>query len=134
MSSGTNQEVDLKLNPNIESQMLYFDILAWQVEQKEWENLNALRETDTSTIITIETNMVQNVSIPAKSVVTKPSLLNQEELIFERIEVGTDKRGKIEIHNPSKNPIEISAFIAPINFIDSIIDQMLNKSKILYWK
>lgn len=114
--------------------LTYFDILAWQVEQKEWENRQSTRSTDETSTITIETNMIQNISIPVRTVITKPTLLNQDKYDFGKIEVETEKRGSITVHNPSPNPIEVSFFIAPPNFLDLIIEKLLSDEKLLYWK
>lgn len=117
------------LNENLKDEepvLTYFDILAWQVEQKQWDNRDLPKTTDTSSIITIDTNMVQNITIPVNTVITKPSLLNQDVYEFDKIEVGTEKRGSITIHNPSPNPLEVSFNIAPANFMDNIINTILS--------
>ena len=90
------------------------------------------KKADTGSIITIDTNMVQNITKPVDSGITKPSLLIQDVYEFDKIEVGTEKRGSITIHNPSPDPLEVSFNIAPANFIENIINTILsveNRSK-----
>lgn len=111
-----------------------FDILAWQAEQKQWDNKESPKNADSNTIITIETNMIQNITVPVSTILTKPSLLNQDIYEFEKIEVGTSKRGKITIHNPSPNPLEVSFFIAPSNYVQNIINQILSPHNLPQWK
>ena len=48
------------------------DILNWKIEEKEWEYLGQLGETDTNAVITIETNLIQNISIEAKGQIIFP--------------------------------------------------------------
>lgn len=117
-----------------DSTLTYFDIIAWQVEQKEWQAIETSPPTDYTSIITIETNMIQNITIPVKSVITRPLLLTQEKYSFDRIEVGTEKRGTITIHNPSPNPIEVSFHIAPSDFLDNLINELLDEENLGYWK
>ena len=106
--------------------LTYFDIFAWQVEQKQWDNKDFSKRADTGSIITIDTNMVQNITIPVNSGITKPSLLSQDVYEFDKIEVGTEKRGSITIHNPSPDPLEVSFNIAPSNFMENIINTILS--------
>lgn len=122
------------LTSNDDPQLTYFDILAWQVDQKQWDDRQSPRTTDTSSIITIETNLIQNISIPASTVVTKPSLLSQEVYEFDRIQFGTETRGTITIHNPSPDPLEVSFFIAPENFMEQITSRLLTKENVPMWK
>ena len=118
----------------IEPKITYLDILAWQVNEKDWDNKQSLRGTDMTSTITIETNMIQNLTIPVRTVITKPSLLNQEIYDFGKVEVDTEKVSEIIIHNPSPNPIEVSFFIAPSNFLQTIIDELLKDEKLIKWK
>ena len=40
--------------------LTYFDILAWQSEMREWDRMMASNLTDATTLVTIETNIVQS--------------------------------------------------------------------------
>lgn len=117
-----------------EPKLTYLDILAWQVNEKEWEQKQANHETESTYLLTIDTNAVQNLTIPVQTVVTKPSLLTSDVYDFGNVEVDTDKNGTIVVHNPSPNAIEVSFFIAPQNFLQVIINDLLSDEKLIKWK
>ena len=129
-----NKKRTAALNPLGFPRLTYFDVLAWQVEQKEWDYRLSSRSTETTSIITIETNMIHNISIPVKTVITKPSLLNVASYDFGKVEVGTVKRGSITIHNPSEHPLEVSFYVGPINFLEEIMKDLLSDEKLIKWK
>jgi hypothetical protein len=117
-----------------EPKLTYLDILAWQVNEKEWEQKQTNHETESTYLLTIETNAVQNLTVPVQTIVTKPSLLTYDVYDFGNVEVDTDKNGKIVVHNPSPNAMEVSFFIAPPNFLQIIIDELLSDEKLIKWK
>ena len=114
--------------------LTYFDVVAWQVEESEWRLQEALNKTDSNLIVTIETNMNQNIIVPVKTSIVRTKLLSIDEYVFDKIEVGTDKRGKLTIHNPSPYPIEVSFYIASSDFLKLITNEILNESKLQSWK
>lgn len=117
-----------------EQNLTHYDVLAWQIEENELKAMELASQKDTSLHVTIETNLIQNISIPVKSIIARPKLLDVDEYVFERLEVGTSKRGTVTIFNPSPLPMEISFYIAPPNFLENVINELFSESKLSTWR
>lgn len=118
----------------IKPDITYFDVLAWQVESKEWDRREQNSLTESEVLITLDTNVAQNITIPVRTKIERPKLLNMDVLDFGKVEVDTEKRVAFTIFNPSSNPIEVSFAIAPTNFLDLVLNELLSDDKLIKWK
>ena len=48
-----------------------------------WEKLGTLGKTEINTLVTIETNVIQNISLPVKAFLTKPIIVSEEKINFD---------------------------------------------------
>lgn len=122
--------------------MTYFDILAFQSELKDWEMKVATNQTEAITMINVQTNIVKSnsflthyidIPVPIKTIMHKFSLVNNETYDFGMVEVDTERRGNIEIHNPSEKPIEVSFHIAPSNYLEMIFQELMSDESLIKW-
>lgn len=109
------------------------DILTWKIEEKEWEYLGNIGATDTNALITIETNLIQNITMEAIGQIILPRIVEQEMLAFKKTEVGSVETNQVVIHNQSPHPLEIQFFMASKNYYTDILEQLLMESKIPFW-
>lgn len=114
--------------------LTYFDVVAWYVEESEWRQQEIMNKTVSNLQVNINTNVNQNIQIPVKTSIIRPKLVAIDEYVFNKIEVGTEKRGKITIHNPTPFPLEVSFYIASSDYLNSIINELLSESKLHNWK
>ena len=75
------------------------DILMWKIEEKEWEYLGNIGATDTNAVVTIQTNLIQNISMEAKGQIILPKIMDSDILHFKKTEVGSIQQGYVTIHN-----------------------------------
>jgi hypothetical protein len=118
----------------VKPDITYFDILAWQVEHKEWEGRERNSLTKSEVFITLDTNVVQNITIPVRTRIQRPKVLKIDTLDFGKVEVDTEKKSSITIYNPSPDPIEVSFAVAPSNFLNQILKELLSDEKLIKWK
>lgn len=121
-------------NSNSLPTITYFDVVAWYVEESEWKQQEAMNKTTSNLLITIDTNINQNIKVPVRTSIIRPKLVASDEYIFNKIEVGTEMRGKITIYNPAPFPIEVSFYIASSDYLKSIINEILSENKLYNWK
>lgn len=114
--------------------LTYFDVIAWYVEESEWRQQEIMNKTISNLQVSIDTNINQNIQVPVRSSISRPKLVDTDEYVFNKIEIGTEKRGKITIHNPTPFPIEVSFYIASSDYLKSIINEVLSESKLHNWK
>jgi len=70
----------------------------WKIEQKQWEWMGNIGQTETNAIVTIETNLIQNISIAAKAQMVLPQIVINDVIRFEEIvQVGSIASEKIDI-------------------------------------
>ena len=62
---GPNGIHDFKKD-NDDNSISFLDILTWKINEKEWDYMGTVGDTDTNALITIETNIIKNLTITAK--------------------------------------------------------------------
>ena len=106
----------------------------WKIEQKQWEWMGNIGQTETNAIVTIETNLIQNISIAAKAQMVLPQIVINDVIRFEEIvQVGSIASEKIDIQNPSNQPLEVQFFMASPVFYTGIIERITQEGKIHNW-
>ena len=116
-----------------EQVLTYFDILAYQSELKEWEQRVKMNQTDSISVVKFQTNIVQNVTLKIRSVVEQPTLLQNSTYNFGLLEVDTSKRGSITVVNPSKDPITVSFYLAPANYLEMLFKDLMSDESLVKW-
>ena len=74
-------------------------------------------KTEVNSMITIETNVFQNISVQVKAHLAKPSIILDDQIDFDTVQIGTISMRNIKIVNPSEEPLIISLFLTnqPLN-------------------
>jgi hypothetical protein len=58
------------------------NLIMWQEKQSLWEKLGAQGRTDINANVEIYTNLIQSISIQVKAFLTKPSIVQEENLDY----------------------------------------------------
>jgi hypothetical protein len=73
------------------------------------DSIDVLEEIDCK--VTIKTNVLDQISVPVKAVVTKPTIIKEKMLDFGVTQVGSHKKASIELHNPFNETLYLSLFL-----------------------
>ena len=64
-------------------------------------------KTEINAQITIETNVIQSITLPIKAFLTKPTIVSDEVIDFDVVQVGAVQSRNIRIFNPSEDTLMI---------------------------
>ena len=74
-----------------------------------------------------------DITIPIKKIIKKPELVDSDTYDFGMVEVDTEKRGTLNIFNPSSQPMELSVHLAPPSYLDMIFQELMSEESLIKW-
>ena len=87
------------------------------------DSMDVLEEIDCK--VTIKTNVLDQINIPVKAVVAKPSIIKERILDFGVTQVGSHKKASIELHNPFNETLYLSLFLGRnTEYINNELEKM----------
>jgi len=88
------------------------ELKLWRDTQQIWDSISSAGGTLIDSELLIDTNIIQGIKLSIKAELTRPILVQDNELNFQLIQNGSNKEMTIQIYNPSTSPLMIQLFTA----------------------
>lgn len=74
-------------HPNTQSKMVLniHDVMSWREKQKIWDQLGSNSKTEINAKVYIETNVIEQIELPLKAFLSKPSIVVEDTIDFEMV-------------------------------------------------
>ena len=68
-------------------------------------------KTEIDSYVTMETNVIQNITVHVKAFLRKPEITSEEEIDYGYVQIGTSMSRGIKIINPTEETLHITLFL-----------------------
>jgi len=97
--------------------------MIYKDKQKQWERLASMGKTEIDSYVTMETNVIQNITVQVKAFLRKPEITSEEEIDFGIVQIGTSMSRGIKIINPTEETLQVTLFLTSASAFKQLLDK-----------
>lgn len=86
------------------------ELKLWREIQQTWDSISSAGGTLIDSELLVDTNILQGIKLTVKAELTRPILVQDNELNFQLIQNGSRKELSFQIYNPAASPLMVQVF------------------------